>query len=224
MPGHLNEPTTVSDRLRPLLAILVLGAFSQVAQAVLIREGLVVFYGNEVSLGAFYGAWLFWLGLGSLAALRLRDGADRVGRVGGPRHPPGPAPGAGAPGTGPALGAPGPGCLLQRVCSPRGPVPGPDPGDLADRAAPRSGLSPDLQGPGRGDRPWGPGCGPGRRDLCGRRPGGPAGRGRIHLRPDPLVWACADPGSGDPGLGPDRGAPGGSSSGGVWPGSPGRWP
>jgi spermidine synthase len=61
----------LSDRLRPLLAILVLGAFSQVAQAVLIREGLVVFYGNEISLGAFYGSWLFWLGLGSLAALRL---------------------------------------------------------------------------------------------------------------------------------------------------------
>ena len=60
----------MSQRLRVLLAILVLGAFSQVAQAVLIREGLVVFYGNEVSLGAFYASWLFWLALGSVAALR----------------------------------------------------------------------------------------------------------------------------------------------------------
>ena len=57
----------------------------------LIREGLVVFYGNEISLGAFYGAWLFWLGLGSLAALRLGD-AGGSGACGGARHPPGPAP------------------------------------------------------------------------------------------------------------------------------------
>ena len=55
--------------LRALLAILVLGAFSQVAQAVLIREGLVVFYGNEVGLAAFYGSWLLWLGVGAAAAL-----------------------------------------------------------------------------------------------------------------------------------------------------------
>lgn len=64
----------VSQRLRVLLAVLVLGAFSQVAQAVLIREGLVVFYGNEVSLGAFYASWLFWLALGSVGALRWGEG------------------------------------------------------------------------------------------------------------------------------------------------------
>ena len=39
------------DRLRPLLAILVLGTFAQITQTVLIREALVVFYGNEASLG-----------------------------------------------------------------------------------------------------------------------------------------------------------------------------
>lgn len=66
----------MSHRLRPLLAILVLGVFSQVAQAVLIREGLVVFYGNEVSLGVFYASWLFWLALGSMAALRWREGGE----------------------------------------------------------------------------------------------------------------------------------------------------
>ena len=66
---------------RPLLAILVLGAFAQVAQAVLVREGLVVFYGNEVSLGAFYGSWLLWLAVGSMLALRweARLGADAPG-------------------------------------------------------------------------------------------------------------------------------------------------
>jgi len=58
---------------RIFLVLLVLGAFSQVVQAVLIREGLVVFYGNEISLGAFYGSWLFWLAAGSLAVIRLRE-------------------------------------------------------------------------------------------------------------------------------------------------------
>lgn len=59
-------------RYRILLALLVLGAYSQVVQAVLIREGLVAFYGNEISLGAFYGSWLFWLAAGSAAVVRLR--------------------------------------------------------------------------------------------------------------------------------------------------------
>lgn len=68
VPHHLTSP--VPHRFSPLLAILVLGAFSQVAQAVLIREGLVVFYGNEVSLGAFYASWLLWLAAGSAVALR----------------------------------------------------------------------------------------------------------------------------------------------------------
>jgi predicted membrane-bound spermidine synthase len=57
---------------RILLALLVLGAYSQIVQAVLIREGLVVFYGNEVSLGVFYGSWLFWVAAGSAAVLRWR--------------------------------------------------------------------------------------------------------------------------------------------------------
>jgi spermidine synthase len=59
--------------LRIFLAMLILGAYSQVVQALLIREGLVVFYGNEVSLGAFFGSWLGWLAVGSWLALRLRE-------------------------------------------------------------------------------------------------------------------------------------------------------
>jgi len=63
----------VATKHRIFLAILILGAYSQIVQAVLIREGLVVFYGNEVSLGAFYGSWLFWLAAGSAAVMRFRD-------------------------------------------------------------------------------------------------------------------------------------------------------
>ena len=55
------------------LTIALLGVHAQIAQALLAREGLVAFYGNELSLGAFYGGWLWWLALGSLLAVRWRD-------------------------------------------------------------------------------------------------------------------------------------------------------
>ncbi|MBF0370717.1 MAG: hypothetical protein HQL52_14790, partial [Magnetococcales bacterium] len=48
-----------------------LGGFSQIAQALLIRELLVSFQGNEISIGFFYGSWLWWIALGGLAAARL---------------------------------------------------------------------------------------------------------------------------------------------------------
>lgn len=59
------------ERLRIFLAILLLGIFAQISQAVLIREGLVVFYGNEMSLGVFFGSWLLWLATGSASVLVL---------------------------------------------------------------------------------------------------------------------------------------------------------
>lgn len=54
------------------LVLIVYGAFSQITQALLIREDLVVFYGNEVSLGAFFGSWLLWVAVGSVLAIPLR--------------------------------------------------------------------------------------------------------------------------------------------------------
>lgn len=64
------------------LAFVVLGVHAQVAQALLVREGLVAFYGNEVSLGAFFGSWLLWVAVGSIAATRWRDrGAAAIGAL-----------------------------------------------------------------------------------------------------------------------------------------------
>src|ERR1035438_10200268 len=50
-------------RLRPLL--LLIGFTATVAQILLMRELLVVFYGNEISLGLLLANWLFWTGIGS---------------------------------------------------------------------------------------------------------------------------------------------------------------
>jgi len=62
------------------VSLLVLGAFSQVAQALIGRELLVVFHGNEISLGAFYGAWLLWIAIGAFTVGWLRS----RGRVAAP--------------------------------------------------------------------------------------------------------------------------------------------
>ncbi|MBF0295182.1 MAG: FMN-binding protein, partial [Magnetococcales bacterium] len=60
----------------PLL-FFCLGGFSQIAQALLAREFLVAFHGNEISIGAFYGGWLGWIGLGAWTGMR-RPAGERI--------------------------------------------------------------------------------------------------------------------------------------------------
>jgi predicted membrane-bound spermidine synthase/Na+-translocating ferredoxin:NAD+ oxidoreductase RnfG subunit len=66
----MNQP---NQRLTVFLSLFMLGITSQVMQAWLVRETLVVFYGNELSLGAVFGSWLTWIALGSLAVIWLRE-------------------------------------------------------------------------------------------------------------------------------------------------------
>ena len=51
------------NRLQPVL--LLIGFTATVAQILLMRELLVVFYGNEISLGLLLASWLLWTGAGS---------------------------------------------------------------------------------------------------------------------------------------------------------------
>ena len=55
-------------RRSSLLVFFVLGFFSLLAQTVVIREFIISFGGNELGIGLFYFSWLFWVGLGALAA------------------------------------------------------------------------------------------------------------------------------------------------------------
>ena len=48
-----------------LTAVVLIGAQATVAQVILVRELLVVFYGNELCLGVILGAWLFGVALGA---------------------------------------------------------------------------------------------------------------------------------------------------------------
>lgn len=62
---------------RHIIAVLALGIGSQLSQAVLAREVLMVFQGNELSIGIALASWLLWGGLGGLLGARL---ASRTGK------------------------------------------------------------------------------------------------------------------------------------------------
>jgi spermidine synthase len=53
------------------IALVALGFTSVVAQVVLTREFVAVFYGNELSLGLILATWLIWVALGSWLTGRL---------------------------------------------------------------------------------------------------------------------------------------------------------
>ena len=65
----------VSGGLQCILSLI--GFTSVIAQIVLMRELIVVFYGNEISLGIMLAGWLLWTAIGSSLAgqvsARLRD-------------------------------------------------------------------------------------------------------------------------------------------------------
>ena len=49
----------------PILTITTTGFVATVAQIIILRELLVIFYGNELSAGLIFACWLLWSGLGS---------------------------------------------------------------------------------------------------------------------------------------------------------------
>jgi spermidine synthase len=56
-----------------IFALLLIGATAMMGQVLLMRELIVVFYGNELSLGAILAAWLFWVAVGSWGLGSLTD-------------------------------------------------------------------------------------------------------------------------------------------------------
>ena len=63
-------------------AALALTGFSAVVgQIVLMREMIVVFNGNEISLGILLATWLFWTAVGSSASSRLGLGVRNPRRA-----------------------------------------------------------------------------------------------------------------------------------------------
>jgi len=54
-----------------LLAMFLLGAFAALVQVIFAREAMVAFMGNELTIGAIFGAWLLDISLGAWTAKRL---------------------------------------------------------------------------------------------------------------------------------------------------------
>jgi spermidine synthase len=65
------------NKTRFIFACLILGFSSMVSQIVLLREMIVSFYGNELSLGVMLFVWLFWVGMGSWLGDRLYPKNER---------------------------------------------------------------------------------------------------------------------------------------------------
>ncbi len=73
MPFLRIEPVrpldmTFSHRSLPLV---FLGFSSVISQILLLREFLVSFYGNELSIGVFFASWVAWVGAGSLLGNKI---------------------------------------------------------------------------------------------------------------------------------------------------------
>ena len=64
---------------RPVL-IFCYGLFSIAAQALLFREFITTFEGNDIAVGIFFGSWFLWVGTG--AVLAYRYGPDYPGLKG----------------------------------------------------------------------------------------------------------------------------------------------
>jgi len=69
------KPVTIPRLKMPAFgvkaALMLLGFSAVIGQIVLMRELIVVFNGNEMSLGIMLAAWLFWTAAGSGLSSRL---------------------------------------------------------------------------------------------------------------------------------------------------------
>ena len=82
MENHIHSVTgrDMSGCEPAVKAALMLTGFSAViGQIVLMRELMVVFSGNEISLGIMLATWLFWTAAGSIlcSSLALRESRAR---------------------------------------------------------------------------------------------------------------------------------------------------
>ncbi len=64
-----------------MTAALALGLACQIGQIVYLREFLMVFHGNELSIGLIFAAWMFWVGTGSRWGFRIVERARDPSRL-----------------------------------------------------------------------------------------------------------------------------------------------
>ena len=65
---------TMHNKASPIftcLCLAAIGCYATIAQVILIREFLNIFYGNELCLGIVFGAWFFGIATGAFAGAKL---------------------------------------------------------------------------------------------------------------------------------------------------------
>ncbi len=65
---------------QPLPLAFLLGFVTMAAQAILFREHLLVYAGNEIGMGAFLAAWMLWIGVGALVGRGPAGRSDWLAR------------------------------------------------------------------------------------------------------------------------------------------------
>ncbi len=77
MPARPHRKTVARA---PWPAVAALGWVCQIGQILLLREFLMVFHGNELSIGIVLAAWMVWVGVGSQVAARVVPAVARPQR------------------------------------------------------------------------------------------------------------------------------------------------
>jgi len=60
------------------LLIFTYGLFTIAAQALLFREFITTFEGNDISVGIFFASWFLWVGLGAIIVYRAKSFAEKL--------------------------------------------------------------------------------------------------------------------------------------------------
>ena len=60
------------------LLIFSYGLFTIAAQALLFREFITTFEGNDISVGIFFASWFLWVGLGAIVVYRAHIIAEKL--------------------------------------------------------------------------------------------------------------------------------------------------
>jgi spermidine synthase len=82
VPIQIEAPRDAQKpAVSPQAALVLTGFSAVVGQIVLMRELIVVFNGNEISMGILLGTWLFWTAAGSGLSSALRLGASNARRA-----------------------------------------------------------------------------------------------------------------------------------------------
>src|ERR1022692_5166277 len=77
----ITTPRGAQAKSSVTAALTLVGFSAVIGQIVLMRELIVVFSGNEISLGIMLASWLFWTAIGSSVSSRLQLGANHARSV-----------------------------------------------------------------------------------------------------------------------------------------------